>query len=94
MSRKHTCHAIGCERACKPEYLMCRAHWFMVPRPLQLDVYRHYRPGQCQDLKFSREWHYAAYAAINAVALAEGHITQTEADARIARLAKLYEEQS
>jgi len=71
----HTCHAIGCETPVIPEYLMCLRHWRMVPRKIQLAVYRHYRPGQCYDWSLiSKEWHEAADAAIKAVAEKELNI--------------------
>jgi hypothetical protein len=64
---RHTCHAKGCGRACKPEHLMCAPCWALVPRPLQAAVYKHYRPGQCDDKRPSKEWFKAADAAIIAV---------------------------
>lgn len=63
----HHCHARFCAKACKPEWLMCYAHWKMVPRPLQQAVWAAYRPGQCDDMKPSPEWFKAADAAIEAV---------------------------
>jgi hypothetical protein len=36
----HTCHALGCKRACPPAHLMCGPCWAKVPRDLQLEVYR------------------------------------------------------
>lgn len=69
----HTCHAEGCTIRCKPEFLMCRKHWFMVPRALQDAVWDAYVPGQCDfDPLPSDEWHAAADAAIEAVAVKEG----------------------
>lgn len=47
---------------------MCKRHWGMVPRVLQKAVWLHYREGQCDDKRPSREWFDAADAAINAVA--------------------------
>lgn len=68
----HTCHAKGCKTNCKPEYLMCPRHWRMVPRRVQLAVYKYYQPGQCQgDPAPSKEWHVAADAAIRCVFEAE-----------------------
>ena len=64
---EHTCHARGCFKACKPEMLMCYSHWKMVPKKLQLAVYKTYRNGQCTDKNPSAEWIKAANAAINAV---------------------------
>lgn len=63
----HRCHARGCFVRCKPEFLMCARHWHMVPAELQRAVWAHYRVGQCDDKKPSREWLAAADAAIAAV---------------------------
>lgn len=78
----HHCHARGCSVLVRPELLMCGLHWRMVPRPLQLEVYRTYREGQCRDKKPSEEWHRAADAAIAAVAEREGRVPRlmTELD--------------
>lgn len=64
----HVCHAEGCEKAVRPELLMCRLHWFMVPMSLRVRVLRAYRLGQCDDKQPSADWITAARAAINAVA--------------------------
>lgn len=69
--RNHHCHAIGCAVIVVPERLMCKRHWSLVPRPLQQAVWQHYRPGQCDDMRPSREWHTAADAAIKHVAKLE-----------------------
>lgn len=68
----HTCHARGCDTPVPPVMLMCRRHWYMVPRPIRLRVNAAYRPGQC-DLNPmpSRAWLDAANSAINAVAATE-----------------------
>ena len=42
----HVCHATGCNTKVPPKMLMCRRHWFMVPKPLRDAVWREYRPGQ------------------------------------------------
>lgn len=68
---EHRCHARGCAMKVAPEMLMCRRHWGMVPRRLQLAVWHAYRPGQCDDKRPSREWLGAADAAIEAVAMVE-----------------------
>lgn len=65
---EHHCHAKGCSTAVPPIMLMCRRHWAMVPKSVQREVWRHYRSGQCDDKRPSREWHRAADAAIQAVA--------------------------
>jgi len=61
---EHHCHARGCKTAVKPEFLCCLKHWRMVPRNVQLEVWRHYRPGQCADKAPSPEWLVAASAAL------------------------------
>lgn len=68
----HHCHARGCATPVPPEMLCCRRHWAMVPKPLQREVWRHYRGGQCDDKSPSPAWHAAAAAALAAVAAAEG----------------------
>lgn len=60
----HRCHAKGCPVPCAPELLMCSRHWNMVPFDLQQQVWRTYRPGQCDDKQPSAEWHVAADKAI------------------------------
>jgi hypothetical protein len=67
----HTCHARGCTREVDPSLLMCLSHWKRVPKPLQHDVWRHYRKGQELDRNPSREYLAAANAAIEAVERAE-----------------------
>lgn len=42
----HHCHAYDCHTPVDPKLLMCRKHWRMVPRKLQLLVWSTYRPGQ------------------------------------------------
>ena len=79
---KHTCHAVGCDVAVKPELLMCAKHWRLVPRDIQQKVWRHYRPGQCDDKNPSEAWHVAADAAIGYVSIMEGRgVTHAQADA-------------
>ena len=68
----HTCHAVGCSVVVAPKLLMCRRHWFMVPRDLRRAVWLHYVEGQCDlDPPPSKEWHTAADRAIKAVARKE-----------------------
>lgn len=68
MSAGHHCHARFCPVGVPPKMLMCRRHWFMVPKPLRDAVWATYRPGQEIDKQPSAEWHEAADAAIRAVA--------------------------
>ena len=63
----HTCHARNCTAAVPPEMLMCKRHWFMVPKAVRDEVWATYLPGQCDDMDPSEEWHQAADAAIKAV---------------------------
>jgi len=57
-----------CNAHVQPEMLMCRKHWFMVPKPLRDRVWATYNPGQCDgDAPVTKEWHEAADAAIDAV---------------------------
>ncbi len=68
---EHRCHAKGCDVAVDPQLLMCLRHWRRVPRRLQNDVWKFYRPGQEVDKNPSREYLAAAAAAIEAVAKLE-----------------------
>lgn len=69
----HHCHALACNKPCKPEFLMCGRHWALVPKDVQRAVYAAYRPGQCQlDPLPSEAWHEAADLAIVHVAILEG----------------------
>jgi hypothetical protein len=52
--------------------LMCRTHWFRVPRLIQRAVWATYRHGQCDDKNPSKAWHVAADAAIGYVAALDG----------------------
>lgn len=68
----HRCHAVGCRLPVPPEMLMCRVHWYMVPKPLRSRVWATYRRGQEVDKQPSDAWMEAATDAIRAVALEEG----------------------
>lgn len=77
MSRAHRCHATGCERNVKPEYLMCGPHWRKVPIAIQIRVLRAYRVGQCDDLSPSQAYCEAAKAAVIAIAEQENREPDT-----------------
>lgn len=64
----HTCHATACNAHCKPEHLMCAAHWALVTPATKRAVLTHYRPGQCNDMRPSKEWLDAANLAVGEVA--------------------------
>jgi hypothetical protein len=51
---------------------MCLRHWRMVPTHVKRAVWQHYRQGQCDDMRVTREWLEAADAAIGYVAKREG----------------------
>lgn len=86
----HTCHAIGCETPCPPEFLCCPKHWKMVPFPIQREVWRNYRIGQCDDKKPSGAWMIAAERAIVCVAVKEKRMTPAEAERRVQREIALF----
>ncbi len=68
----HKCHAEGCDTRVAPAYLMCPRHWRMVPRDVQLRIWRHYREGQEQDKRPSVEYLAAFRDAVTAVAKKTG----------------------
>lgn len=70
----HTCHATGCSVAVPPEMLMCKRHWFMLPKPLRDRVWRTYRRGQCDDWEISHDYAEAARRAVEYVARREGKV--------------------
>jgi hypothetical protein len=60
----HDCPAEPCGRAdVSDDYLMCRRHWYMVPKPLRTAVWTAYQGGGVG----SPELLAAQVAAINAV---------------------------
>lgn len=85
---QHHCHVEGCNNTCIPKYLMCRRHWYKVPKRIQNLVYKYYRVGQCNDMDVSVEWFIAARLAINHVAYAEKVIDLKMYRKRIRHLCK------
>ena len=69
----HKCHAIGCDKFIKPEFLMCWNHWRRVSKENQNKVWRTYRPGQCDDKKPSVHYCVAAFLAVVEVGEKEGY---------------------
>ncbi|HEV2185919.1 MAG TPA: hypothetical protein VGR70_01850 [Stellaceae bacterium] len=67
----HHCHALHCEEEVPPQMLMCRRHWFLVPKPLRQEVWRLYQRGQERTKTPTPEYLEAARRAINAVAARE-----------------------
>lgn len=70
----HVCHAIDCNVPVPPKMLMCRKHWFMVPRDLQRRVWDTYVPGQELRKDPTDEYMEAQRAAVDAVAKKEGKL--------------------
>ena len=69
----HHCHAAGCRREVPPRLFMCRPHWYMVPKDLRDEIWRHHRPGQETDKQPSAEYLATARRAIAAVAAKEAN---------------------
>lgn len=63
----HLCNVPRCTQEIGAKFLMCRAHWAMVPGHLQSLVWHNYRRGQEHDGKPSRAYVTAAREAIDAV---------------------------
>lgn len=42
--KTHLCVAEGCLRRVKTTMLMCRKHWRRLPKPIQEEVWKHYKP--------------------------------------------------
>lgn len=70
--KKHVCHAVGCNVSVPPKMLMCRRHWFMVPKPLRVAVWAAYVPGQETRKDPTDEYMSVQRAAVEAVARREG----------------------
>lgn len=52
----HTCHARECKTDVPPKMFMCKPHWAMVPKIMQKEVWRLYRPGQETDKRPTMEY--------------------------------------
>jgi hypothetical protein len=61
------CPIDGCDTRIARSRVMCRKHWYMVPRPLRDDVWTTYR----RDGVLSEEYQDARDAAIAAVEMEE-----------------------
>ena len=51
---------------------MCKRHWFQLPGRLRQNIWRTYRPGQCDDWQISHEYAEAAREAVCFIATKEG----------------------
>ena len=67
----HTCHARNCDVRVPPKLLMCRRHWYMVPKAIRDAVWAEYRPGQEVRKDPSGAYLQVARQAIDAVSIAE-----------------------
>lgn len=79
------CRALGCGVVVPASFLMCRRHWYMVPKAIRDRVWAEYRSGQVEDLDFSDAWLLAATEAQLAVAVREGRLSAEEAERRLDR---------
>lgn len=61
----HRCPANGCTRNVSPAMLMCRPHWYMVPRPLRDAVWSAWDNGLGAGTAAHREAILAAVEAVN-----------------------------
>lgn len=64
----HHCHATGCTTAVPPEMFMCRKHWWSLPKRMRDNIWKYYRPGQCNDWNISHEYAEAAKEAVRYIA--------------------------
>jgi hypothetical protein len=46
----HSCAAKGCNKQVPLKMLMCKKHWFMVPKPMRDTIWAEYSPGQENDM--------------------------------------------
>ena len=69
---KHLCHATRCKVIVPPKMLMCRKHWYMVPKNLRDEVWSRYVPGQEIRKDPSSEYLDVMRRVIEAVAAKEG----------------------
>jgi hypothetical protein len=66
MSTSHECPAGRCTRRVGAHMLMCRPHWFMVPKPLRDDVWNAWAGGMGAGSPEHRDAIMAAVEAVNA----------------------------
>lgn len=77
----HHCHAACCTAKVPPAMLMCRKHWFMVPKAVRDRVWATYRDGQCDDWRITHAYAEAARSAVRSVAVREGRTEEEIKDA-------------
>lgn len=69
---EHLCHAERCTVAVPPRMLMCKRHWFMVPKSLRDELWAKYVPGQERRKDPTEAYLDVAHRCIEAVAAKEG----------------------
>jgi hypothetical protein len=57
---------------------MCLKHWKLVPRNFQLDIWKHYKPGQEISKDPTNEYVKAAQRAIAVVIMAEQGLSEKQ----------------
>lgn len=67
----HHCHATKCPQNVPREMWGCKKHWFMISKSTRNEIWKYYRPGQCDDLNPSKEYLLAARKGVIEVALKE-----------------------
>jgi hypothetical protein len=70
---EHKCHAFQCKQNVPPKLLMCAKHWRLVPRKIQIQVWKHYRPGQEIDKLPSQDYILIQRCAVWSVYVLEGN---------------------
>lgn len=69
---RHTCHAVNCTVEVPRKMFMCLRHWRLVPKDMQRKIWKHYQPGQENDMDLVTDAYLdAARAARQAVAAKE-----------------------
>lgn len=72
--RNHYCHAWQCITPVPRRMFMCRVHWYMVPKSLRDQIWKHYREGQEEDpILVTEKYLKVTRKAIQKVAKQEGY---------------------
>ena len=66
MTASHKCPVRGCPQRVAPHMLMCRPHWYQVPRPLRGAVWDAWQAGAGAGTTAHYQAIRAAVAAVNA----------------------------
>jgi hypothetical protein len=63
---RHYCHAHGCNVVVPPSMMMCKSHWYALPKATRDAIWREYRRGQEVDKSPS-----IRYLAVQRLAVAQ-----------------------